>query len=220
MTPAGASFDPVSDGDGPAFELPLFPLRSVLFPGGLLPLKIFEARYLDLITRCLRDGSGFGVVALREGAEAGSGRGPTLFERVGTMAELLEVDSPQGGILVVRSRGTQRFRIGRFERQADGLWTGSAVRLPEDPVVPPPAALRGVVDALRQAISSLAEQDAFPFLEPHAYEDAGWVANRWCELLPVPMAAKQRLMELADPVGRLSLVDDYLRGRGVVLDDG
>lgn len=213
---ASTSFEPVGAGDGPAVELPLFPLRSVLFPGGLLPLKIFEARYLDLITRCLRERSGFGVVALREGSEAGPGRGPTLFERVGVRAELLEVDSPQSGILLVRCRGAERFRVAAYRQEADGLWMAEAHRLPPDPVERPAADREAVVAALRQAIDALAAQDARPFLEPFAFDDAGWVANRWCELLPIPLAAKQRLMELADPAGRLSLVDDYLRGRGVL----
>ncbi len=219
MTASSTSFEPVGAGDGPAVQLPLFPLRSVLFPGGLLPLKIFEARYLDLITRCLREKSGFGVVALREGSEAGPGRGPTLFERVGVTAELLEVDSPQSGILMVRSRGAARFRVASYRQEADGLWMAEAHALPADPVLPPAPERQPVVAALRQAIEALAAQDAHPFLKPFAFDDAGWVANRWCELLPIPMAAKQRLMELADPSARLSLVDDYLRGRGV-LDSG
>lgn len=214
------SFEPVGAGHGPRFELPLFPLRSVLFPGGLLPLKVFEARYLDLVTRCLRDRSGFGVVALREGSEAGPGRGPTLFERVGVITELLEVDSPQSGILFVRCRGDARFRVESYRQEADGLWVAQAERLPPDPVQDVPPDRQAVSDALAQAIEALAAQDARPFLEPYAYGDAGWVANRWCELLPIPLAAKQRLMELADPVARLSLVDDYLRGRGVLETGG
>jgi uncharacterized protein len=216
MPASTTSFEPVGAGDAPAFELPLFPLRSVLFPGGLLPLKIFEARYLDLMTRCLRDRTGFGVVALREGSEAGATQAPTLFERIGTIAELLAVDSPQAGILMVRCKGTQRFRLSSFQRQNDGLWMSQAHRLPDDEVRSPLDSQQPVVDALRQAIDALAAQDTRPFLEPHRFDDAGWVANRWCELLPVSLAAKQRLMELVDPVGRLSLVDDFLRGRGVL----
>lgn len=214
------SFEPIGTGGGPRFELPLFPLRSVLFPGGLLPLKVFETRYLDLVARCLRDRTGFGVVALREGAEAGPGRGPTLFERVGVIAELLEVDSPQSGILFVRCRGEARFRVASYRQEGDGLWVAEAERLPADPEQPIPPERQPVSDALAQAIEALAAQDARPFLEPHRHQDAGWVANRWCELLPIPLAAKQRLMELADPVARLSLVDDYLRGRGVLETGG
>lgn len=219
MSPV-TSFEPVGAGQGDSFELPLFPLRSVLFPGGLLPLKVFEARYLDLVTRCLRDRSGFGVVALREGSEAGPGRGPTLFERVGVIAELLEVDSPQSGILLVRCRGEARFRVESYRQEDDGLWVAQAVRLPPDPVQSVPVDRLPVGEALGQAIEALAAQDARPFLEPYAYADAGWVANRWCELLPIPLAAKQRLMELVDPLARLSLVDDYLRGRGVLETGG
>ena len=213
------SFDAVGSAGGTLFELPLFPLRTVLFPDGLLPLKVFEARYLDLVTRCLRSRDRFGVVALREGSEAGVTQAPTLFERVGTMAELVEVDSPQGGLLVVRCRGTDRFRIASFHRQDDGLWVASAERLPADATAPVPASLARAAVALQQAIEGLAAQGARPFLEPYRLDDAGWVANRWCELLPIPLAAKQRLMELADPVARLDLVDDYLRGRQVIERD-
>ena len=143
-------------------------------------------------------------------------RGPTLFERVGEVAELLEVDSPQSGILMVRCRGEARFRVASYRQEADGLWVAQAHRLQADPAQPPAPEREAVVTALRQAIDALAAQDAHPFLEPYRFDDAGWVANRWCELLPIPMAAKQRLMELAEPAGRLSLVDDYLRGRGVL----
>jgi Lon protease-like protein len=196
-----------------AFELPLFPLRTVLFPGGLLPLKIFEPRYLDLMTRCLRDGTGFGVVALREGAEVAGAGHPTLLERVGVLAVLDAVDSTQPGILLVRSRGTQRFRLQSQRQQPDGLWVGEAQLLPEDTEASLPAPREQVARALQQAIATLAAQGIEPFLEPHRLGDAGWVANRWAEVLPLPLAAKQRLMEQTDALQRLSAVEEYLRGQ-------
>ena len=203
---------PPANGSEQAFELPLFPLRTVLFPGWLLPLKIFEPRYLDLMVGCLRDRTGFGVVALREGHEAASTPHPTLFERVGVLAELVEVDSTQPGILLVRTRGTRRFRLLSRRQQADGLWMGEALLLP----IEPPAALppeRGeVAQALERAITALAEQGVEPFFEPHRLGDAGWVADRWCEVLPMPLAAKQRLMEEVDPLQRIAVVEEVLRG--------
>src|SRR5678810_148196 len=94
-------------------EQPLFPLRTVLFPDGLLELKIFEARYLDLMSRCLRESTPFGVVALRAGTEARSAAGDTVeLHAAGTLAELIDVDIAQAGILLVRSRGTRRFGVG------------------------------------------------------------------------------------------------------------
>jgi Lon protease-like protein len=206
-------------------ELPLFPLRAVLFPGGLLGLKVFETRYLDLISDCLRGGRPFGVVALRSGGEVGSGRGvgdesangPRVsFEPVGTLAELISADSEQPGILTVTCRGTERFRVASSRQRADGLWLARSEAIAADPAVAPSAALMGTVRGLSEAIASLKLQDTEPFLEPHRFDDAGWVANRWCEILPISQSAKFKLMELADPLVRLQLVDDFLRSKGVV----
>ncbi len=197
------------------FELPLFPLKSVLFPGALLPLKVFEARYLDLIGRCLRASAPFGVVCLREGDEAG--RNAVRFEREGVLARIDDVDAEQAGILRVRCRGTQRFEIdGEPQRQPDGLWLARARRLPDDDVVAPEASLQPTVQALVSAIGKLQAQGNTPFSEPYRFDDAGWVANRWCEILPIPLTAKQRLMVLPEPQLRLRLVDEYLRGKGVI----
>jgi Lon protease-like protein len=199
----------------PPFELPLFPLQSVLFPGALLPLKVFEARYLDLIGQCLRTNAPFGVVCLRQGREAGRER--VSFEPVGVIARVDEVDADQAGILRVRCTGMQRFEIsGAPHQQSDGLWLADVGTLPDDDTLPPDAALRPTVQALASAIDALREQGSTPFIEPYRFDDAGWVANRWCEILPIPLAAKQRLMALAEPQLRLRLVDEYLRGKGVV----
>ena len=201
---------------GTSFELPLFPLQSVLFPGGLLGLKVFEARYLDLVGDCLRTQRPFGVVALRQGGEV-RGSGEVAFESVGCLAELIEVDSPQPGILQVRCRGGSRFATDSVAQRADGLWVAQVRGLPDDPELLPTAELVGSAQGLAQAIAALQQQGAAPFLEPYRFDRAGWLANRWCELLPVPLAAKQKLMELDDPLVRLKLVDDFLRSKGVVV---
>jgi len=198
--------------------LALFPLQTVLFPGGLLHLKVFEARYLDLIGRCLREGSSFGVVALRQG---GVVRRPGVdeaieLERCGVMAELLDVDVAQPGIMQVRCRGGTRFALQATRQQDDGLWLGEASTIDDDIVVAPGAALEASARGLAQAIRALREQGATPFLEPLRLDDAGWVANRWCEILPIPLAARQRLMQLEDPLARLRLVDEFLREKGVI----
>jgi Lon protease-like protein len=197
------------------FELALFPLRSVLFPGALLPLKVFEARYLDLVGRCLRERTGFGVVCLVEGSD--HGRDGVRFERAGVLARIDEVDAEQAGILQVRCTGTQRFSIdGEARQQDDGLWLANVVEQDDDEVLAPEAALLATVKALANAIGTLRVQGVTPFSEPYRFDDAGWVANRWCEILPISLAAKQRLMMLPEPQMRLRLVDEYLRGKGVV----
>jgi uncharacterized protein len=201
-------------------NLPLFPLRSVLFPGGLLMLKVFEARYLDLVSDCLRRQQPFGVVCLLQGSEARAGKSAAVrFENAGVLARLDDVDSEQPGVLRARCTGTRRFRLdGAAAQQADGLWVGRAELLPEDPALPPNAEHLATVRALSNAIATLKEQGAEPFNLPHQLDDAGWVANRWCEILPISLGAKQKLMELDDPQVRLQLVHEYLRGKGVVSD--
>jgi uncharacterized protein len=197
--------------------LALFPLQSVLFPGGILKLKVFEARYLDLVSQCLRDGAPFGVVCISHGSEVRVDDGePLRFETVGVLARLDEVDADQAGVLRVSCRGSRRFEIGAPRQRADGLWSADARLWPDEPPVPVPPELAATRVALGKAIVSLQAQGRRPFAEPYALDDAGWVANRWCEILPIPRAAKQKLMALDEPALRLKLVDEFLRGKGVV----
>jgi len=197
--------------------LPLFPLQAVLFPDGLLGLKVFEPRYLDLVARCLRDRTSFGVVALMRGSEVRRPDQPDVaFQAVGTCAEVLDVDSVQAGILQVRCRGGARFEVKSRRQQDDGLWIAGTEPIGDDEPLAPTPALVGAVRGLADAMAALEVQNTRPFLPPHRFDDAGWVANRWCELLPIPLAAKQKLMELRDPMMRLELVDDFLRQKGVL----
>ena len=200
-------------------RLALFPLRAVLFPGGLLTLRVFEARYLDLVARCMKRGEDFGVVCLKQGGEvrAPEQGAPVRFEAVGVRARIDSVDAQQAGLLAVRCTGQQRFvREGEPTQDADGLWSACVREMEADPACVPAPAMLGSVKALATAIATLRERGEQPFLQPLRLDDAGWVANRWCELLPIPLAARQRLMALADPNERLALVDAYLRGKQVV----
>lgn len=201
-------------------ELALFPLRTVLFPGGLLNLKVFEARYLDLMGSCLRESKPFGVIALRAGTEVRvdpSDDEAVALEETGTLAELIDVDSGAAGILNVRCRGTHRFVRGATSQRTDGLWLTQATLLPDDEAELPAAKYQGTVRGLANAIVTLKAQGAELFLEPHLFDQAGWVSNRWCEILPISLAAKQKLMELPDPQTRLQLVDEFLRNKKVVV---
>jgi Lon protease-like protein len=196
--------------------VPLFPLKSVLFPGTVLHLKVFEARYLDLASQCLRDNVPFGVVALRAGAEAGRGEAQQ-FETHGTLAHIEQVDAEGANLLRLRCLGRERFEIvGSATRQDNGLWVARIETLAPDEVVSPEPMLFATVQALQQVITSLLEKGNAPFAEPYRLDDAGWVANRWCEILPIPLAAKHKLMTLPDPQARLRLVHEYLKGKGVV----
>ena len=204
-------------GGGP---LPLFPLRTVLFPGGRLSLKVFEARYLDLVSACLRDRRPFGVVCLLQGGEVrqpGAPTAATRFEPTGVLAHLIEVDAEGAGLLRVRCEGGARFRWQAVHEGMDGLWLADGVTLlPADPPKQPDEKQQAAVQALQRAYDALAQRPDVDLPSERRFDDAGWVANRWCELLPVPLAARQQLMALADPLQRLALVDEFLRGKQVV----
>ena len=202
-------------------SLPLFPLKAVLFPGGRLPLRIFEVRYLDMIRRCHQAGAPFGVVTLTEGAEVRlPGAAAEVFAQVGTLATIETLSQPQPGLLSIRCAGQQRFRITASERMRHGLWIAEVQRLADDLQVAVPPDLRYASDALARLVTTLQAQQAdasdFPITLPLKLDDAGWVANRWCELLPVPLELKQRLMVLDNPLVRLELVSDILGRTGIV----
>ncbi len=211
-------------------SLPLFPLGTVLYPGGLLPLQIFEVRYLDMIGKCHKAGAPFGIVSLTEGSEvrrpknagpSGDGFAQEAFGSVGTLASITEFSVPQPGLMMIRCVGTQRFEISAREKLKHGLWIANVTRLDDDQSVPVPDDLQRTANALGKLIKTLQERrvpdDQMPLLTPYQLEDCGWVANRWCELLPMPVDLKQRLMELDNPLLRLELVSDILDRTGIAL---
>ncbi|MGA0572517.1 LON peptidase substrate-binding domain-containing protein [Variovorax sp. VNK109] len=200
-------------------SLPLFPLGTVLFPGGQLPLRIFEVRYLDMITRCHKAGAPFGVVSLTQGHEVRLPGVTESFVDIGTLAAIEELSQPQPGLLSIRCAGTQRFRVMSSERLKHGLWVADVQRVDDDPVVSVPEDLVPIAQSLAEVIRKLRErapQDATPPLPTEMkLDDCGWVANRWCELLPLPAELKQRLMVLDNPLVRLELVGDILARTGI-----
>ena len=211
-------------------SLPLFPLGTVLYPGGLLPLQIFEVRYLDMIGKCHKAGAPFGIISLTEGSEvrrpknagpSGDGFAQEAFGNVGTLASITEFSVPQPGLMMIRCVGTQRFEISAREKLKHGLWIANVTRLDDDQAVPVPEDLQRTANALGKLIKTLQERrvpdDQMPLLTPYQLEDCGWVANRWCELLPMPVDLKQRLMELDNPLLRLELVSDILDRTGIAL---
>lgn len=198
-------------------SLPLFPLQSVLFPGGRLSLKIFEVRYLDLMSRCLREDIDFGVVCLKQGSEVRQTGQAVRFETVGVLARLRSADSDTPGVLNVWCEGGRRFEFTAAEEQADGLWVApQATLLLPDESVRPDSRYQATVDALARTLPVVDARNPGLIGPQRRLDDAGWVANRWCELLPIPMAARQKLMALPDPQARLALVDQFLRDRQVI----
>jgi len=178
-------------------EIPLFPLGTVLFPGGPLPLRIFETRYIDLVRRCLRDDSGFGVVLIREGVEAG---GPALTYDVGTYARIVDFSQQPDGLLGIRAAGERRFRIVERRRARDGLNVADVEWLPADVPQPLPEEFAELGPALDAILAQVGEP--YASLERRLH-DAAWVAGRLAEILPIPPGHKQHCLELDDPVERL-----------------
>jgi Lon protease-like protein len=215
--------------------LPLFPLGTVLYPGGLLPLQIFEVRYLDMIGKCHKTGAPFGIVSLTEGSEvrkpmkattkaappSGDSFAHESFNAVGTLAEIIEFSVPQPGLMMIQCRGIHRFTITRREKLKHGLWIADVTRMEDDLPVSIPHDLQKTADALGKLIKGLRQSDTppekMPMLPPYQLDDCGWVANRWCELLPMPLLLKQQLMELDNPLLRLELVCDILERTGISL---
>jgi uncharacterized protein len=204
-------------------SLPLFPLGNLLFPGGVLGLRVFEVRYLDMIGKCIKTGAPFGVVGMTSGSEvqrAGSPLGQERFAQVGTIAMIEQHESPQSGLIMLRCKGAQRFRISRTEQLRHGLWVADVDRIDDDMAVAVPPDLQGAATAFEQLAISIEAQvsssAAMPFSLPIQTADCGWLSNRWCELLPLQPELKQRLMELDNPLVRLELVNDILQRQGLV----
>lgn len=198
--------------------IPLFPLGTVLFPDGYLPLRIFEVRYLDLIRQCIANHTQFGVVALTSGNEVQVAGQAERFVEIGTMAEVLEATPIQAGVMSIRCRGGKRFRVLSCEQQKNGLWLAETEALAPDQVVPIPPELDDTARALGHLIAALQQEGItpqdFPLLPPFKLDECGWVSNRWCDLLPLRLEEKQRLLTLDNALLRLELVQDLLDDRG------
>lgn len=204
MEGARAPPRPFASGELRIEDLPLFPLLAVLFPGGRLPLRIFESRYMDMAKACLKDGSPFGVCLILEGGEVGT---PATPAAVGTTARISSWDMPQLGLLHVSARGEQRFRIRSRRVQSDGLARAAVDLIPPEKDDEIPAAHRGAVRLLERLIERHPE-----LLErPHRLDSCAWVSARLAELLPLPLTTKQALLELDDGRVRLEKVHALVR---------
>jgi len=195
------------------YPLPLFPLNLVVCPGGFLPLRIFEVRYLDMVRNCLRNKSSFAVVTvLPEGETDLQGNFP--FANVGTLLDIVDADVTTVGLMMIRCVGQRRVKIDSFTQQKDGLLIGEVSEIANDLELPIPEDLQMTSIGLKRLLESLPEQNIsienLPVIEPYKFEDAAWVANRWIELLDLPLLQKQRLMQIDSPILRLELIHDIL----------
>lgn len=195
-----------------AYSLPLFPLNVVVCPGGLVPLKIFEARYLDMVKNCLRDKTSFAIVAvLPEGTTDSEGNFP--FANVGTLMNIVDADVDTVGMMLIRCVGQHRVKVESFNQQNDGLIIGQVTDIQNDLKMDLPDDLKFSGEVLRQLLEALVLRDTHPDrlpLKPYNLNDVAWVANRWVELIDLPLLEKQRLMQLDSPIVRLELIQDIL----------
>ena len=189
-----------------ASEIPLFPLNTVLFPGGVLPLRIFEPRYLAMVKRCMREGSAFGVALIQSGRETDA---QVVACSVGTLAQIVDFDQLPDKLLGITTRGTQRFRSLNARVRDDGLHVSQVELLPIDPVIALPEEFVHYAKLLEEALPQMG--DFFKHLQPQ-YDDAGWVSGRLAEVLPIPLEEKQRLLEMDDPIARLHVLQPLIRG--------
>ena len=189
-------------------HVPIFPLNTVLFPGGLLPLRVFETRYMDMARDCLKHERPFGVCLIREGREVGA---PATPEPVGCLARITDCDMQQLGLLHLKTLGGQRFRIVACRTGAQGLVRADIDLIPPEEAIPLPERFIAFARLLERVV---AEQDPPIFAEPHQFGSAPWVGYRLTEILPVPLAAKQKLLELTDSLARLDILQRFLEQRG------
>lgn len=187
------------------YRLPLFPLSSVVLPGGLSALRVFEPRYLDMVSECLRHDSGFGICLIRRGGEAGE---PALPYGTGTEVRIVDWDREPDGLLGITVRGRHKIRVRDLAVEANGLVVAQVVALPPEPAEPVPGHCRALVEILRRMLARL--EPIVRYDEPQ-WDDASWVGSRLTELLPLPARVRQYLVELDNPGARLEELRQALR---------
>jgi uncharacterized protein len=190
-------------------NIPIFPLNTVLFPGGILPLRVFEARYMDMTRDCLKRDQPFGVCLIHEGAEVGE---PAVPEAVGCLAKITDWDMQRQGILGIRTLGGQRFRILKRRTSGQGLISAEVELIAAEARKAVPKEYSACTRLLQMVV---ADQGKSIFAEPHAFDDAAWVGYRLTDILPVPLVAKQKLLELTDSLQRLAILQRFLEQRGL-----
>jgi len=185
--------------------IPLFPLHTVLFPGGPLRLRIFEARYVDMVGRCMRENSPFGVALIVEGREVG----PAKTVTIGTTARIVDFDRLSNGLLGIVARGERRFRIESVEVQPDGLNVAEVTMLAPEAPTPVPLELQNLAELMRQIFPQVTTlyEDVLPRVD-----DASWLSARLAELLPFNLATRQRCLKIDDPVERLQYLNTLIGG--------
>lgn len=186
-------------------DVPLFPLSGLVMPGGLMPLRIFETRYHDMVRDCMRGGTGFVVVLLAAGQETGREGRP---HEVGTYVEIIDFESLDHGFLGIVCRGQHRVRILTPHQTRTGLWVGDTEAYGDEPDGAVPESYEHLADLALQLVTELGPPFDLDAPQPH---NARWVSSRLTELLPIPGSAKQQLLELRDPIARLHQIACFVQ---------
>jgi Lon protease-like protein len=189
----------------PSIEIPLFPLGTVLYPGGQLQLRIFERRYLDLVRECTRSGTAFGVCLILEGAEVGA---PARPAAIGTLARIVDFSHREDGLLGISAEGGSRFRVVRTRARSDGLLRGEVRLWPDEPPQDVPVEFALLQTILERLVESAGTHGRHA--PRTSYDDAGWLSFRLAELLPLAREEQQHLLEMTDPLLRLATLRDIL----------
>ena len=201
------------------YLLPLFPLNVVVCPQGLIPLRIFEARYLDMVKSALRNKSPFAIVTvlpinLADNQTQVNANNHFPFSDTGTLVEIIEADVSTVGLMMIRCAGIHRIKVESYLQQSDGLVIGKVSTIANDTELRIPEDLQIASTCLQRLLESLSGQGVtptdIPVLKPYKFDDASWVANRWLELLDLPLLQKQRLMQMDSPILRLEMINDIL----------
>jgi hypothetical protein len=193
-----------------SFDIPLFPLKTVLFPGGKLPLKVFEPRYMDMLSTCLRDKKPFGVCLILSGEEAGK---PAQHADTGCIAEITDWDMQQQGVLDIMVLGTQRFHIEATRVEPNGLIMARAVNIAPEPPQALPTSHQVCATLLRRLIEHLGVDR---FMPPLNYSDTVWVSYRLAELLPLKLSVRQNMLEMNDSKVRIEILHSFLAQQGLL----
>ena len=187
-------------------EIALFPLGTVLFPGGRLPLKIFEQRYLDMTKACLRDNTPFGVCLISEGKEVGDPATPAATPHgVGCLAVIEQWDMPNPSMFHLLARGGERFRVLETQVAANGLLNGVVEPLPS---IEPCAPDAQCVQIIERVIASVGKQN---FPGPICLDEGAWVAYRIAEMMNFPMALKQQMLEMTQASNILDAIKNLIK---------
>ena len=184
-------------------DLPIFPLRTILFPDSKLPLRIFEPRYIDMVSRSMRENSEFGIILSRESTD------PKMFETydTGTLARIIDWDQGGDGLLGITTLGTQKFRLKELNKQEDGLNIGSIERIEKEGDYKPLKEFTHLVELLQAILDDVNIYDD----NEKRFDSASWISYRFAEILPLRLEDKQKCLEIDDPIIRLNFLEPLIK---------